>query len=127
MRMLHRFLSGLRALTRRRRDDAELDDELGAYLDAATEARVAAGQSRADATRAARAELGSPLAIRDRVHDAGWETSLEHLWTDFRDAARGLRWSPGFTIAIVATLAIGIGVNVGMFTLLDVILLRPLA
>ena len=124
---IRRFLYGLRALAHRRRDDTDLDDELRAYLDAAIDARIAAGQSRADATRAARAELGSPLAIRDRVRDVGWETSLEQLGTDVRDAARGLRSSPGFTIAVVATLALGIGVNVGMFTLLDVVLWRPLA
>ena len=127
MTILRQLLSGLRALIHRRRDDADLDDELRAYLDAAIETRMAAGQSRADATRAARAELGSPLAIRDQVHAAGWETSLENLWADVRDAARGLRLSRGFTTAVVATLALGIGVNVGMFTLLDVILLRPLA
>jgi predicted permease len=127
MTILRRLLSGLRALVRRRRDDADLDDELRAYLDAAIEDRIAAGQNRADATRAARAELGSPVAIRDSVHDAGWETSLEHLWADVCDAARGLRSAPGFTIAVVLTLALGIGVNVGMFILLDVVLLRPLA
>ena len=86
-----------------------------------------AARAARDATRAARAGLGSPLAIRDRVHDVGWETSLEQLWTDVREAARGLRWSPGFTIGVVITLALGIGVNVAMFTLLDTVLLRPLA
>ena len=127
MTVVRRLWSGFRALVRRRRDDADLNDELRAYLDSEIEARMAAGESRADATRAARARLGSPLAIRDRVHDVGWETSLEQLWTDVREAARGLRWSPGFTIGVVITLALGIGVNVAMFTLLDTVLLRPLA
>jgi predicted permease len=127
MTLARRLVSGLRALVRRRRDDADLDDELRAYLESDIEARIAAGQNRTDATRAAQADLGSPLAIRDRVHDVGWETSLEQLWADVRDAARGLRWSPGFTTGVVITLALGIGVNVAMFTLLDTVLLRPLA
>jgi hypothetical protein len=127
MTAVHRLLSGLRALVRRRRDDADLNDELRAYLDAEIDARVAEGEDRTDATRAARAGLGSPLAIRDRVHDVGWEMSLEQFWADVREAARGLRWSPGFTIGVVITLALGIGVNVAMFTLLDTVLLRPLA
>jgi predicted permease len=127
MTLVRRLVSGLRALLRRRRDDADLDDELRAYLDADIDARIAAGESRTNAARAARADLGSPLAIRDRVHDVGWETSVEQLWADVRDAARGLRLSPGFTIGVVITLALGIGVNVAMFTLLDTVLLRPLA
>ena len=127
MTVIRRLVSGLRALVRRRHDDADLNDELRDYLESDIEARIARGESPANAARAARADLGSPLAIRDRVHDVGWETSLEQLWADVRDAARGLRWSPGFTMGVVLTLALGIGVNVAMFTLLDTVLLRPLA
>jgi hypothetical protein len=118
-------IRGLQALARRRRDDRDLDDELQQYFEAAVEAKVASGLSRAEALRAARAELGSRAALRDYVRDVGWETWVASAWDDVRYATRGLCASPGFTAAVVITLGLGIGVNTAMFSMLDVVVLNP--
>jgi predicted permease len=121
-----RAVRGLRALFSRTRVERELDAELQAFLDAAIEEHMRRGLPRDAATRAARLELGSPAAVKDHVRDAGWETAVELLWQDVRHAARALRRTPAFTVVAIALLAIGIGVNTAIFTLLDVIMLRPL-
>jgi hypothetical protein len=121
-----RVMAGLRGLARRQRDDRELDDEVQQYLEASIAAKIAAGLSEQEAIRAARAELGSRAAIEDYVHDVGWETHLLSIWDDVRYAARGLWASRGFTLAVVITLGLGIGVNTAMFSMLDVVLLRKL-
>jgi len=125
-RRIRRMLGGLRALVRRRGEVRDLDDELQQYLAQSVEAKVAAGLSRAEALRAARAEMGSPAAIHDYVQDVGWESRLVSLWDDVRYAARDLRASPGFTLAVIATLSLGIGVNTAMFSMLDAVVLRKL-
>ncbi len=125
-RWIRRTLSGLRALVRRRADDTDLDDELQQYLAEIVEAKVAAGLDREEALRVARAELGSPAAIHDYVQDVGWEHRLVNVWDDVRYAARGLKASPGFTLAVLATLGLGIGVNTAMFSMLDAVVLRKL-
>ena len=126
MRLLRRIAGGLRALFLRSRAEHELDDELRGFLDAAVEEKIRRGLTRDAAARAARLELGSAAAVKDRVRDAGWETSIELLWQDVRQSARTLRRTPVFTIVAIALLAIGIGVNTAIFTLLDVVVLRPL-
>jgi predicted permease len=119
---LARFLNNLRALVRgRRRDDVELSDELRAYLDAAIDAKVAAGMTRADAERAARVELGSAAAIRDHVRDVGWETKVESVWTDVRYALRRIRRAPRFSLAVVTTLSLGIGASVALFSAMSAV------
>jgi len=123
---IRRALGGLRALVRRRDDGQEIDDELQQYLAASIDAKVAAGVDRAEAIRAARAELGSTAAIHDYVQDVGWENRIVNLWDDLRYAARGLRASPGFTLAVIVTLGLGIGVNTAMFSMLDAVVLRKL-
>jgi predicted permease len=119
MSLLSRLRDTLRRLGRRSAVDRDLDDELRAYVEAAAEAHRASGLSANDASRAARADLGSLAAIKDRVHDVGWESWLERLWLDVRFAARGLRKSPGFTLAAVATVALGIAPNTVVGAVVD--------
>lgn len=120
------MIAGLRGLVRRHRDDRDLDDELQQYVEACVAAKIAAGLSDQQAIRAARAELGSRAAIEDYVRDVGWETRMLSIWDDVRYAVRGLWASRGFTLVVVITLGLGIGVNTAIFSMLDAVVLRNL-
>src|SRR5262250_2818763 len=103
MRWLRRFWAGLSAPLHHRRDERDLDDEIKAYVEASSEQRMLAGTSREEAYRLARAELGSPVAVKDYVRDAGWESWFENLGRDLRYAARMLRRNPGFSAVVILT------------------------
>jgi putative ABC transport system permease protein len=128
MRLLLRLLNGIRAVMRRRTADEELDAELHAFLEAAVEERVRNGINREQATRAARLELGlvSVDSIKDRVRDVGWESVVESSWRDVRYAGRMLRRHPILTATATLSLAIGMGLNAAVFSVVDWVLLRPL-
>jgi len=113
-------------LFRRSRIDREIEAELMAHIALRMDDNLAAGMTPADARRDSILRFGNPTATRERVTAADANLTLEGLARDLRYAFRQLRRSPGFAFTAILTLALGIGVNVVVFGVLNSLLLRPL-
>jgi predicted permease len=124
--LFQNILSGIKSLFRPSERNAEIEADVQSFLDAAVEHRMQQGMSRADAERAARAEMRSAEMIRHNVWTSSWESRVESLWKDVRYSFRQLLHSPGLSIVAVVSLALGIGANTAIFTVIDDLLLKQL-
>lgn len=115
-----------RQLFRRRRIYEDMQEEIRAHLDEQVDALMAEGMTRTDAEAAARRRFGNVTRIEEKGREAWMMPKLERLLADLRFALRRLKSSPGFSLTAVLTLAMGIGANVVVFSLLNGLILRPL-
>jgi len=116
----------LRNLLLARWVEAELDEEVRAHLEMLVEEKIRAGMRFEDARRSARMELGGVDQVKERVHEVRAGHVLETFLQDFRFGVRMLLKSPGFTLTVILTLALSVGANTAVFSLVNALLLKSL-
>jgi predicted permease len=120
-------MSWLNRIFRRRKLYSDLAEEMREHLDEKTEQFLRDGMIREEAEHAARRAFGNPALLEQRSREVWQWPMLESLWADVKYALLQFQKSPGFASVVIITLALGIGVNTALFSIVDTVLLNPLA
>jgi predicted permease len=126
MIIFRNLLRGLRVLGNKEKHSLEMEEELRGFMEEAAQGHLRNGMSEDEAMRAARVEMGSVESVKQQVRASHWESTAESVWQDVCYGVRQLIRSPNFTLVTVLTLALGIGANTAIFTLVHGVMMKTL-